>query len=99
MNTTETWIMDKAREFDQIGDWPQPFEAFQPPGETPSGTTAAVQRLAEQGRLQTLGFEAEGRRVNVVAGLGDAVPHQVKPGPGEPGHHRAPGDHAHTIGH
>jgi hypothetical protein len=99
MDTIETWIIDKAREFDAIGDWPQPFEAFVPPGQSLVQAAPAIHRLKEQGRLSLLGFEAAGMpRVDVVAGLGPAIPHIEKAGPGEPGHHRSPMDHATTIG-
>jgi hypothetical protein len=98
MDAIENFIMDKAREFDSIGDWPQPFDAFKAPGATQDQVTAAIRRLAERNQLSTLAFEAEGMgRVDVVADLGQAIAHQTKPGPGEPGHHRSPTDPSITI--
>ncbi|MBT0769136.1 hypothetical protein KIH74_09415 [Kineosporia sp. J2-2] len=84
MTVLEDQIIHKAQEFDKIGDWPQPFDAFVPPGETQAHTDAAIRELDHEGRLSILGFEADGMdRVDVVIGLGPKIPHTNRPGPGE----------------
>ncbi|GAA3638931.1 hypothetical protein GCM10022223_67450 [Kineosporia mesophila] len=91
MVTIEDHILSKAREFDNIGDWPQPFGAFIPPGGSEARTEKAIRDMQKRGQLAVLGFEAEGMpRVDVVAGFGPRIPHHNGPGPGEPAQsHRA----------
>ncbi|GAB6903856.1 hypothetical protein [Kineosporia succinea] len=71
MDAIEDHIIRRAHEFDRTNDWPQPFEAFVPPGESEARTGETIRAMQLDGKLTIADFEAEGLTgVEVVLGLG-----------------------------